>query len=101
MNPAHPTNQRIPVPTHQHLGIKMNNNNVPYSIIQFQLYEDYLDSKLTEMDLVHLKVSNRSDCACACAPAVIFKVLLFEIGIIAIINVAVLMKFAIVYLINA
>ncbi|CAG09625.1 unnamed protein product [Tetraodon nigroviridis] len=33
----------------------MNNARVPYSIIQFKLYEDYLDSKLTEMDLVHLK----------------------------------------------
>lgn len=57
--PVTPTslkNQRILVPT-QHKSVEMNNSRGPYSIIQFKLYEDYLDSKLTEMDLVHLKVS--------------------------------------------
>lgn len=36
----------------------MNSMSAPYSITQFKVYEDYLDSKLTEMDLVHLKVSS-------------------------------------------
>ncbi|XP_056888372.1 cilia- and flagella-associated protein 299 isoform X2 [Takifugu flavidus] len=32
----------------------MENTSAPYSITQFKQYEDYLDSKMTQMDLAHL-----------------------------------------------
>lgn len=35
----------------------MEDTSAPFSITQFKQYEDYLDSKMTPMDLAHLTVS--------------------------------------------
>lgn len=40
--------------------MEMENNTggrLPYCVSEYKVYEDYLDSKVTQVDLVYLKVS--------------------------------------------